>query len=43
MRDDRDPVHNPVGQDAQRTMHMMGGPPRQEFLDKLEPLLLPSA
>lgn len=35
------PVHNPVGSDAQLIMQMMGGPPRQEFLAKAEPLLLP--
>ena len=37
------PVHNPVGKDAQMIMAMMGGPDRQEFLDKVEPLLLPPA
>ena len=36
------PVHNPVGKDAQLLMSMMGGPPRQEFLDKVEPLLIPT-
>ena len=36
------PVHNPVGSDAQMLIAMMGGPPRQEFLDQAEPLLLPS-
>jgi NAD(P)-dependent dehydrogenase (short-subunit alcohol dehydrogenase family) len=35
------PVRNPVGKDAQMIMAMMGGPDRQEFLDKVEPLLLP--
>ncbi len=37
------PLHNPVGKDAQLIMSMMGGPPRQEFLDKIEPLLVPGA
>ncbi len=37
------PVHNPVGKDAELLMHMLGGPPRQEFLDKVEPLLIPSS
>ncbi len=36
------PIHNPVGKDAQLIMSMMGGPPRQEFLDKVEPFLLPT-
>ncbi len=35
------PVHNQVGNDAQLIMSMIGGPPRQEFIDKAEPLLLP--
>jgi NAD(P)-dependent dehydrogenase (short-subunit alcohol dehydrogenase family) len=35
------PVHNPVGSDAQLLIAMMGGPPRQEFLNKVERLLLP--
>jgi NAD(P)-dependent dehydrogenase (short-subunit alcohol dehydrogenase family) len=35
------PVHNPVGNDAQLLMTMMGGPGRQAFLDQAEPLLLP--
>ncbi len=35
------PVHNPVGQDAELILSMMAAPPRQEFLDKAEPLLLP--
>jgi NAD(P)-dependent dehydrogenase (short-subunit alcohol dehydrogenase family)/alkylation response protein AidB-like acyl-CoA dehydrogenase len=35
------PVHNPVGNDAQRIVSWMGGPPRQDFLDKVEPLLVP--
>ncbi|MDJ0853493.1 MAG: SDR family oxidoreductase [Myxococcota bacterium] len=37
------PVHNPVGKDAEFIVTMLGGPPRQEFLDKAEPLLLPSS
>ncbi len=37
------PVHNPVGNDAQLIMSMIGAPPRQEFLDEAEPLLLPPA
>jgi NAD(P)-dependent dehydrogenase (short-subunit alcohol dehydrogenase family) len=36
------PVHNPVGRDAQLIVSMMGGPPRQDFLDQAEPLLIPS-
>ena len=36
------PVHNPVGKDAEMIMSMMAGPPRQEFLDKVEPLILPA-
>ena len=35
------PVRNPVGKDAEMIMGMMGGPDRQEFLDKVEPLLIP--
>ncbi|MAI81008.1 MAG: short-chain dehydrogenase [Deltaproteobacteria bacterium] len=35
------PVRNPVGRDAQMIMGMMGGPDRQEFLDQVEPLLIP--
>ncbi len=35
------PVHNPVGADAEMIIGMMGGPPRQEFLDNAEPLLVP--
>jgi NAD(P)-dependent dehydrogenase (short-subunit alcohol dehydrogenase family) len=35
------PVHNPVGRDAQMLLSMIGSPPRQAFLDKVEPLLLP--
>lgn len=38
---ERTPVHNPVGNDAQLLIAMMGGPPRQAFLDRVEPLLLP--
>ena len=37
------PVHNPVGSDAQMILAMIGAPPRQDFLDKAEPLLLPKA
>ena len=37
------PVHNPVGSDAQMIMGMIGGPPRQQFLDMAEPLLVPSS
>ncbi len=37
------PVHNQVGNDAQLIMSMIGAPPRQDFLDKAEPLLLPGA
>ncbi|MDJ0787978.1 MAG: SDR family oxidoreductase [Myxococcota bacterium] len=37
------PVHNPVGKDAELLISMMGGPGRQAFIDKVEPLLLPSA
>lgn len=36
------PLHNPVGTDADMIMSMMAAPPRQEFLDKLEPMILPS-
>ena len=36
------PLHNPVGTDADMIMSMMATPPRQEFLDKLEPMILPS-
>jgi hypothetical protein len=35
------PVHNPVGADAQMLISMMGNAPRQDFLDKLEGMLLP--
>ena len=35
------PVHNPVGRDAEMIMGLIGGPDRQVFLDKVEPLLLP--
>ena len=35
------PVHNPVGSDAQLIVAMMAAPPRDEFLAKVEPLLLP--
>ena len=37
------PVRNPVGQDAQMIMGLMGGPDRQKFLDQVEPLLIPQA
>jgi NAD(P)-dependent dehydrogenase (short-subunit alcohol dehydrogenase family) len=36
------PLHNPVGTDADMIMSMMAAPPRQDFLDKLEPMILPS-
>jgi len=35
------PVHNPCGKDAKLIMRMTGGPPRQEFLDNVQPLLAP--
>ena len=35
------PLRNPVGKDARMIMGMMGGPDRQEFLDKIEPMLIP--
>lgn len=35
------PVHNPVGADAQLIVAMIAAPPRNEFLAKVEPLLLP--
>lgn len=35
------PVHNPCGKDAQLIVSMTGGPPRQDFLDKVQPLLAP--
>jgi NAD(P)-dependent dehydrogenase (short-subunit alcohol dehydrogenase family) len=38
---DNTPVHNPVGRDAQMLVSLIGRPPRQEFLDKVEHLLLP--
>ena len=36
------PVHNPVGKDAQLIVSMLGGPPRQEGLDRIAPLLIPA-
>ena len=36
------PVHNPCGKDAQFIMSLTGGPPRQDFLEKVQPLLAPS-
>ena len=36
------PVHNPVGADAQMLMQLMGGAPRQEFIVKMEEMLLPA-
>jgi len=36
------PVHNPVGADAEMLLSMMGAPPRQEFLDNMTQILLPS-
>ena len=35
------PVHNPCGNDAKLILRMAGGPPRQEFLDNVQPLLAP--
>ena len=35
------PVHNPVGADAQMLMGLMGGAPRQDFIAKMEAMLLP--
>jgi NAD(P)-dependent dehydrogenase (short-subunit alcohol dehydrogenase family) len=35
------PVHNPVGADAEMLVGMMGAGARQDFLDKLEGMLLP--
>ena len=35
------PLQNPVGKDAEMIMGMMAAPPRQEFLDKLAPMILP--
>ncbi len=35
------PVHNPCGKDAQLIVTLLGGPPRQEGLDKIAPLLIP--
>ena len=35
------PDHNPVGADAQILMGLMGEPPRQDFIVKLEQMLLP--
>ena len=35
------PVHNPVGSDAAMLAEMMGQASRQDFLDKLEQMLLP--
>ena len=37
------PVHNPCGKDARFIMSLTGGPPRQEFLEKVQPLLAPLA
>ena len=37
------PVHNPIGSDAQLIVSMIAAPPRDEFLVKVEPLLLPSS
>ena len=37
------PVCNPVGSDAEMIMGLMGDPDRQAFLDKVEPLLIPSS
>ena len=36
------PVHNPIGKDAQLIVSMLGGPPRQEGLDRIAPLLIPA-
>ena len=35
------PVHNPIGSDAQMLASMMSPAPRQDFLDKMETMLLP--
>ena len=35
------PVHNPVGADAQMLMGLMGEPPRQDFIVRMEEMLLP--
>jgi len=35
------PVHNPVGNDAEMLMGLMGGAPRQDFIVQLEQMLLP--
>ena len=35
------PVHNPIGADAEMLAGMISPTPRQDFLDKLEPMLLP--
>ena len=35
------PVHNPVGNDAQMLMGLMGGAPRQDFIVQMENMLLP--
>ncbi len=37
------PVHNPVGQDAEMLVGLMGIAPRQNFLDQMEKMLLPQA
>ena len=36
------PIHNPVGADAEMLSGMMSATPRQNFLDKMEAMLLPS-
>ncbi len=35
------PVHNPVGADSEMLVEMMGAGPRQNFLDRIEAMLLP--
>jgi NAD(P)-dependent dehydrogenase (short-subunit alcohol dehydrogenase family) len=35
------PIHNPVGADAEMLAGMMSATPRQDFLDKMEAMLLP--
>lgn len=36
------PVHNPVGADSEMLVEMMGAGPRQNFLDRIEAMLLPT-
>ena len=37
------PVHNPVGDDAQMLVGLMGNAPRQDFVEKMKAMLLPKA